>query len=82
MADDDGQTPLFIAARRGHAEVVELLLQARADKERARNDGTTPLSIAAQAASRNGYQRILQLLVDAGQIQKGQEMMEKHPCCS
>ena len=41
---DLGQpTPLLVACAHGHLEVVELLLEARADPHRATNDGITPL---------------------------------------
>ena len=44
---DTGTTPLLEAAWQGFHEVVKVLLQHRADANKARNDGTTPLHFAA-----------------------------------
>ena len=33
VIEDNGTTPLFLASSRGHLEVVEHLLEARADKD-------------------------------------------------
>ena len=38
-ADLQGVTPLFAAAEAGHSPVVHLLLQAGADRYKARRDG-------------------------------------------
>jgi hypothetical protein len=43
---DDGTTPLFISAREGHTDVVEMLVYAGADVCTARVKGATPLSVA------------------------------------
>ena len=45
-ADELGRTPLFVAARNNHLEVVRVLLANGADPNRAAHDGQTPLSQA------------------------------------
>ena len=53
--DKDGSTPLHCASWKGHAEVVEILLDAGADvNAHNENDhwGTTPLHAAAHADNR------------------------------
>ena len=44
----DGGTPLLQAASQNFPEVVELLLEYRADANKGRHDGSTPLMLAAQ----------------------------------
>ena len=48
----NGATPLWIAAKKGHADVVRALVQKGADRTKAAADGTTPLDIAANDATR------------------------------
>ena len=57
---DVGATPLFIAAQRGHLEVVRLLVESGANKDQGLTDvGTTPLFIAAQ----NGHREVVRFLL-------------------
>ena len=41
----DGWTPLFVAAWKGHLDVVRALLNAGADKTIASNDGNKPIDV-------------------------------------
>ena len=45
--DGDGRTPLHWAAAEGHKEVVEFLLENKADVQAKDNDGQTPYQLAA-----------------------------------
>ena len=58
QARNDGVTPIFIAAEKGHIEVVKLLMNSTENPNQARNDGATPLSIATQ----KNHLEIVQLL--------------------
>ena len=53
--------PLLIASQFGHLEVASLLLEAKADKDKASDDGATPLFIAAQ----QGHLEVARLLLEA-----------------
>lgn len=55
-------TPLFLAARQGHAEVIKALLAADADPSSASSNGTTPLMVAAAS----GNVDAVRLLLDRG----------------
>ena len=56
-------TPLLIASRNGHTEIVKLLLTAKADVNAAeKKQGITPLLIA----SKKGHTEIVKLLLTAG----------------
>ena len=61
ISKGDLVTPLHIAAVQGHLEVAHLLLEAKADKEKAVYDGATPLLIAAHL----GHLEVARLLLDA-----------------
>ncbi|CAK9099458.1 unnamed protein product [Durusdinium trenchii] len=59
---DPTPPPMFVAAERGHLEVVRLLLEAGANQNAARANGTTALKDAA----RNGHLEVVRLLLEAG----------------
>ena len=65
-AQNDGGTPLYIAAQMGNTEVVKLLLKGGADVNIARQ-GQTPLS----QAKRNGHQAIVALLEPTQDVSSG-----------
>ena len=63
-----GEPPLYLAAEHGHADIVHMLLKARADKDRGSiHDGATPL----KAAAGHGHAEIVSLLLAAGADSNG-----------
>lgn len=56
-----GVSPLYIACHEGHIECVRLLLEAKADTEKAVEGGATPLYIATQKY----YSEIIDLLLQS-----------------
>ena len=60
--DEDGATALMAASQNGHLEVVQLLCEAGADKDKAGQDGATAL----MAVSQNGDFEMARLLCEAG----------------
>jgi len=62
-ADDQGQSPLWIACFYGHHEVVQLLLAANANVDvQASSNGYSPLWVACQ----EGYPEVVKLLASSG----------------
>lgn len=61
-ADEEGNSPLIVAAWYGNAEAVRLLLARGANRNAANSQGFTALG----AARRNGHQEIIALLSAAG----------------
>ena len=59
---DISDTPLYIAAREGHKEVVEVLLSQGVDVNNATNHGWMPLHIAA----REGHKEVVKVLLSHG----------------
>ncbi|KAG2415546.1 hypothetical protein HFD88_006737 [Aspergillus terreus] len=63
--DPYGQTPLILAVRYGHQDVVDILLScSNADPNLTDDDGLSPLSIASQL----GYSGIVQSLLSTGRV--------------
>jgi ankyrin repeat protein len=60
-ADNNGWTPLCIAAQNGNVEIVKLLLDSGANVNKATKDGLTALSLAANY----GHETCVKLLLDA-----------------
>ncbi len=58
VANSNGRTPVYSAARHGHLEVVKFLVEKGADITLADNDGWTPVI----AASSNGHLQIVEEL--------------------
>ena len=61
-AENDGQTPLFIACATGHVDAARLLLDRGADVHTADSANTTPLHMACY----KGHIEIVQLLLNNG----------------
>ncbi|KAH7072874.1 hypothetical protein BKA63DRAFT_544167, partial [Paraphoma chrysanthemicola] len=59
--DNNGETPLLLAARNGDEDIIKLLLNAKVDVNAKNNSGETPLSLA----TREGDEDVIKLLLDA-----------------
>ena len=62
QADNQGATPLCIAAHNGHLDVVRHLVEVGADTDQADNQGATPLCLAAN----KGHLDVVRYLVEVG----------------
>lgn len=60
--DDDGATPLSLAAASNNTELIKILLDAKANIEARNNQGNTPLLIAAE----QGHLNAVKLLLEKG----------------
>ncbi len=67
---NNGNTPLHIASRWGHADAIRVLVKAGADINVKRNDGNTPLHIASMAQSAHiemeRYIEVIRVLLEFG----------------
>nr|XP_042117166.1 60 kDa lysophospholipase isoform X2 [Peromyscus maniculatus bairdii] len=70
LKDCSGQTPLHVAARRGHASVVTMLLQKGVDVNAHNEDGHSPLLLAVRGRHRG----VIGLLRAAGAFLSPQEL--------
>nr|XP_054771558.1 ankyrin-1-like [Lytechinus pictus] len=61
-SDNNGFTPLYLASKFGHLDVVECLVRHGADLNKATSDGDTPLCIS----STNSYLDVVECLVSSG----------------
>ena len=66
----DGSTPLVEAASHNFPEVVEVLLEHRADANKGRHDGGTPLMFAAQKGSEQVAKLLLAKGADVNEAEK------------
>ena len=62
IKDEQGNTPLILAAADGHLDTVQLLINREADVEEDNYGGNTALMCAAA----NGHLTVVQYLVDQG----------------
>lgn len=64
--EEDGSTPLMIAAWSGHVEAVQLLREAGADLQKANRSGARPVHTAAQKGHASVLRYLCQAKADVG----------------
>ena len=69
--DEAGETPLHLAARAGHKEIVEFLLTRKADVNVRDNDGDTPLHLAARMGEKDVAELLLARKADVNSRDDG-----------
>ena len=60
--DNEGRTPLHLAALKGDSETVKVLISAGADIHALNEEGATPLHLAAES----GHSEVVRILIEAG----------------
>ena len=61
-ADEEGRTPMFLAAQNDHVKAVKMLAELGADVNRADKVGRTPVLMAAE----NGHKEACRALAELG----------------
>jgi len=61
-ADEDGSTPLLVAAQAGHASIVKILCEHGADVDKTADDNASPLIVAAM----KGHLEVVETLCRVG----------------
>lgn len=59
--DENGLTPIHLAAKNGHVDLIKALKDAGADVSAQTEDGWTPMHLAAE----NGHVDVIKALTDA-----------------
>ena len=72
---DKKETPLHVASRRGHVDVVRLLLKHRASAEAQDDNKCTPLLLASQV----GYLEVVQFLLGYGANKEARDHRNRTP---
>ena len=72
---DKKETPLHVASRRGHVDVVRLLLEHGASAEAQDDDKCTPLLLASQF----GYSEVVQCLLEHGANKEARDHKNRTP---
>jgi ankyrin repeat protein len=67
----------MLAAQNGHELCLRVLLEAKADPNKATSDGETALMFAAQ----NGHELCLRVLLEAGAVELPDADRKSNPAC-
>lgn len=67
---EEGETPLFLAVKKGHVHVATILLREEADPNQTKDDGMTPLHYAAHFNQLEIMQILLEQGADPNQVDK------------
>ena len=68
----DGSTPLHVACEYGFADIVQLLIDSKANINARMNDGTTAIMLACQS----GHLPIVQMLVSTGHCNEAMQRLD------
>ena len=65
-----GETPIYLAAKNGHSEIVKILVPLTKTPNAPNKDGQTPMHLAAM----RGYSKIVRILKQKLKIQESGNM--------